>query len=138
MSDPVSLAFGAAITPPEEAKPARRRRAPAANLTDEVTALAQSLGVQAVNVDGTATYKPKGFITAIKRVHDALLAVQEDLVARQAALEAAEAALEARELAIQAREEQQAAFDALTELVAFRAPPRPRKRLFGLFGEAQQ
>lgn len=132
MSDPVSAAFGAALAPPEDPKPLSRRRAKA-SLTDEVTQLAASLGVTPVLVDGIPTYKPDGFVTAIKRVHDALLGVKEDLVSRHDALEKREAALEARELAIQAREERQAGFEALGELIAFKPALAPRKRFLGVF-----
>ncbi|WP_020095709.1 hypothetical protein [Methylobacterium sp. 285MFTsu5.1] len=134
MSDPVSAAFGAATLPPptDEPKPLSRRRAKH-SLTDEVTALAQSLGVTPVLVDGVPTYKPDGFVLAVKRVHDALLGVKDDLLARHEVLEKREAALEARELAIQAREERQAGFEALGELIAFKPASAPRRRFLGVF-----
>jgi hypothetical protein len=138
MIDPVSQAFGAAIAPPPvtapEDKPlSRKRPRGGAALTDEVTALAASLGVSQVLVNGVPTYKPDGFIVAIKRVHDALLGVKEDLVARHEELEKREAALEAREAAVLAREERQAGFDALGELIAFKPATAPRRRFLGMF-----
>lgn len=95
-------------------KPSTARRAPsaAAALSQDITALAVSLGTA---VPANESYDPDPFVVALQRRHDELAEVAAKLREQNEAQRTLAAKLAAREAAVERRERQCAAFEKLQE-----------------------
>jgi hypothetical protein len=83
-------------------------------LTEEVAALAASLGLRTSK--GNAAYEPDAFVAAVRKVHEQLEGIREQLAEQNRQQAERERDLQAREQVVEFREKRMNAFDQLVEV----------------------